>query len=103
MNVRTELRRAPTWWVLAAVVVALVVLTAKGAGLVILATVMLVERLVAVVLVVLTWVDGHPAIVPDRRGRHPGRGAWLHPALRCLDRVVVRAEEASDLSLIDRR
>jgi hypothetical protein len=57
VNVRTELRQAPTWWVLAAVVVALVVLTAKGAGLVILATVMLVERLVAVVLVVLTWVD----------------------------------------------
>ena len=25
------------------------------------------------------------ALVPDRRGRLPGRGAYLHPDLRCLD------------------
>ena len=25
------------------------------------------------------------ALVPDHRGRLPGRGAYLHPDLRCLD------------------
>jgi hypothetical protein len=29
-------------------------------------------------------VEGE-ALVPDRRGRLPGRGAYLHPDLRCLD------------------
>jgi predicted RNA-binding protein YlxR (DUF448 family) len=24
-------------------------------------------------------------LVPDERGRLPGRGAWLHPRLACLD------------------
>lgn len=24
-------------------------------------------------------------LVPDERGRLPGRGAWLHPRLDCLD------------------
>jgi uncharacterized protein len=26
-----------------------------------------------------------PVLTPDRRGRLPGRGAYLHPDLRCLD------------------
>jgi predicted RNA-binding protein YlxR (DUF448 family) len=29
-------------------------------------------------------VEGE-ALVPDHRGRLPGRGAYLHPDLRCLD------------------
>ncbi|TAK68073.1 MAG: YlxR family protein [Actinomycetota bacterium] len=28
--------------------------------------------------------------VPDRRGRLPGRGAYLHPDIRCLDLAVRR-------------
>ena len=28
---------------------------------------------------------GVPLLVPDERGRLPGRGAWLHPRLDCLD------------------
>ncbi|HSK27136.1 MAG TPA: YlxR family protein [Jiangellales bacterium] len=28
---------------------------------------------------------GGPAVVPDPRGRLPGRGAYLHPVPRCLD------------------
>ncbi|GAA4710987.1 hypothetical protein GCM10023215_61370 [Pseudonocardia yuanmonensis] len=34
-------------------------------------------------------VDG--ALVPDPRGRHPGRGAWVHPAAECLDRAERRS------------
>ena len=26
-----------------------------------------------------------PMLTPDRRGKLPGRGAYLHPDLRCLD------------------
>ena len=40
--------------------------------------------------VALTWADGRPVIVPDRRARIPGRGAWLHPVLRCLDQAERR-------------
>ncbi|WP_446665533.1 YlxR family protein [Flexivirga sp. B27] len=29
-------------------------------------------------------------LVPDERGRLPGRGAWLHPRLDCLDLAVQR-------------
>lgn len=29
-------------------------------------------------------------VVPDPRGRMPGRGAYLHPALVCLDLAVRR-------------
>ncbi|MGH8777407.1 MAG: YlxR family protein [Jiangellaceae bacterium] len=30
------------------------------------------------------------ALVPDRRGRLPGRGAYVHPDPRCLDLAVRR-------------
>jgi len=29
--------------------------------------------------------DDVAVLVPDVRGRLPGRGAWLHPRLACLD------------------
>lgn len=29
-------------------------------------------------------------LVPDERGRLPGRGAWLHPRLDCLEKAVQR-------------
>ena len=34
------------------------------------------------VLLRVVAVDG--AVIPDLRGRLPGRGAWLHPDLECL-------------------
>lgn len=67
----TQLRSAPTGWAVAAVVVALVVLAAKSAGLVVLAAILLVERLVAVVLVVLAWADEQTS---DRAGLPPLAG-----------------------------
>jgi predicted RNA-binding protein YlxR (DUF448 family) len=35
--------------------------------------------------VVVAEVDGVLSVVPDPRRRQPGRGASLHPDLRCLD------------------
>ncbi|MDP9417847.1 MAG: YlxR family protein [Actinomycetota bacterium] len=35
--------------------------------------------------VVVGRVDGQVRVVPDPRHRLPGRGAWLHPDLRCLE------------------
>lgn len=29
-------------------------------------------------------------LVPDERGRLPGRGAWLHPRPDCLEQAVQR-------------
>ncbi|HON73724.1 MAG: YlxR family protein [Candidatus Lutibacillus vidarii] len=29
--------------------------------------------------------SGTASVVPDVRGRLPGRGAWLHPTLECLE------------------
>lgn len=52
-----QLRRARTWPALLAVAVALVVLVVKATGLVVLAGLLLAERLVAVVLVVVAWAD----------------------------------------------
>ena len=34
--------------------------------------------------VVVAEVDGVPAVVPDPRGRLPGRGASVHPVAECL-------------------
>ncbi|MFR9804334.1 YlxR family protein [Pseudonocardia sp. RS010] len=34
-------------------------------------------------------MDG--ALVPDPRGRRPGRGAWVHPVAGCLDRAERRS------------
>ncbi|MDP9392997.1 MAG: YlxR family protein [Actinomycetota bacterium] len=34
---------------------------------------------------VVSEVDGAPSVVPDHRGRLPGRGAWVHPVPSCLD------------------
>ena len=34
--------------------------------------------------------EGNPAVVPDPRRRLPGRGAWLHPDIACLDLAVRR-------------
>ncbi|WP_235950308.1 YlxR family protein [Phycicoccus flavus] len=31
-----------------------------------------------------------PAVVPDPGRRRPGRGAWLHPSVSCLDLAVRR-------------
>ncbi|MDN5804892.1 MAG: YlxR family protein [Microlunatus sp.] len=33
---------------------------------------------------------GVSLLVPDERGRLPGRGAWLHPKLDCLELAVTR-------------
>jgi predicted RNA-binding protein YlxR (DUF448 family) len=35
--------------------------------------------------VVAVGVPLHPEVVPDPRGRMPGRGAYVHPDPRCLD------------------
>ena len=34
--------------------------------------------------------DGGPVVVPDPESRRPGRGAWLHPDVSCLDLAVRR-------------
>jgi predicted RNA-binding protein YlxR (DUF448 family) len=34
--------------------------------------------------------DGGPVVVPDPERRRPGRGAWLHPDVSCLDLAVRR-------------
>ena len=34
--------------------------------------------------------DGIPVVVPDPERRRPGRGAWLHPVVSCLDQAVRR-------------
>ena len=34
--------------------------------------------------------DGIPVVLPDPERRRPGRGAWLHPDLSCLDLAVRR-------------
>ncbi|MBA2699507.1 MAG: YlxR family protein [Nocardioidaceae bacterium] len=34
--------------------------------------------------------DSPRAVVPDERGRTPGRGAHLHPSPRCLDQAERR-------------
>jgi uncharacterized protein len=33
---------------------------------------------------------GEPQVVVDARGNLPGRGAWIHPGLACLDLAVRR-------------
>jgi len=35
-------------------------------------------------------VDGRPAVVPDPVAMAPGRGAHLHPTIRCYDLAVKR-------------
>ncbi|MCE1180162.1 MAG: YlxR family protein [Micrococcales bacterium] len=37
-----------------------------------------------------TGVTGTPRLVPDPQHRLPGRGAWLHPRVACLDLAVRR-------------
>ncbi|MFQ6170312.1 YlxR family protein [Oryzobacter sp. R7] len=34
--------------------------------------------------------DGRPVVVPDPERARPGRGAWLHPTVSCLDLAVRR-------------
>jgi uncharacterized protein len=34
--------------------------------------------------------DGNLVVLPDPEHRRPGRGAWLHPDLSCLDLAVRR-------------
>ncbi len=34
--------------------------------------------------------DGGPVVVPDPERRRPGRGAWLHPGVSCLDLALRR-------------
>jgi predicted RNA-binding protein YlxR (DUF448 family) len=35
-------------------------------------------------------VNGQYAVTVDTAGRHPGRGAWLHPDPRCLSAAIRR-------------
>ncbi|HMM95660.1 YlxR family protein [Phycicoccus sp.] len=39
----------------------------------------------ALLRVVLGQGESGPAVVPDPGRRRPGRGAWLHPSVSCLD------------------
>ncbi|MGO1167123.1 MAG: YlxR family protein [Janibacter sp.] len=41
-------------------------------------------------IVAVTDERGRPSVVPDPRRRMPGRGAWLHPDIACLDLAVRR-------------
>ena len=34
--------------------------------------------------------NGQPAVSVDTAGSHPGRGAWLHPDVRCLTVAIRR-------------
>ena len=45
--------------------------------------------------------DGHPAVVPDPRGRAAGRGAHLHPTTECLEQAVRRRAFARALRVQD--
>jgi predicted RNA-binding protein YlxR (DUF448 family) len=55
--------------------------------------------------------DGRSVVVPDPRRTAPGRGAWLHPDLACLDLArrrsafgrALRVAGPVDLSGIDRQ
>ncbi len=44
----------------------------------------------ALLRVVLEVGEHGPTVVPDPERRRPGRGAWLHPAVSCLDLAVRR-------------
>jgi uncharacterized protein len=46
--------------------------------------------------------DGHPAVVPDPRGRADGRGAHLHPTAECLEQAVRRRAFGRALRVQDR-
>lgn len=49
---------------------------------------------------VAAGADGPPwVVVPDERGRMPGRGAHLHPRQGCLDQAVRRKAFARALRL----
>jgi len=37
-----------------------------------------------------TGADGIAVVLPDPERRLPGRGAWLHPGLSCLELAVRR-------------
>ena len=41
-------------------------------------------------IVAVTDDRGHTTAAPDPRKRLPGRGAWLHPDIACLDLAVRR-------------
>lgn len=42
---------------------------------------------------------GMAVLAPDERVRLPGRGAWLHPSLDCLDKAIQRRTFARALRL----
>ncbi len=44
----------------------------------------------ALLRVVLGQGEHGPSVVPDPERRRPGRGAWLHPSVSCLDLAVRR-------------
>ncbi|MBD5831487.1 YlxR family protein [Janibacter melonis] len=48
------------------------------------------SRSILLRVVAETHPDGLTVLVPDPRRRAPGRGAWLHPDLRCFDLAVRR-------------
>ncbi|MEB3032743.1 YlxR family protein [[Mycobacterium] nativiensis] len=38
----------------------------------------------------MSTTNGNGAVVVDRAGNQPGRGAWLHPAPECLQAAIRR-------------
>jgi len=46
------------------------------------------ERTAAIELLRVVVVEG--VIVPDPRRRMPGRGAWVHPDMACVDLAIRR-------------
>ncbi|MGV0992719.1 MAG: YlxR family protein [Mycobacterium sp.] len=60
------------------------------------------ERELAVELlrmVAVPTVTGPTAVTVDTSGRHPGRGAWLHPDDRCLAAAIRRRAFARALRI----
>jgi len=41
-------------------------------------------------VVAVSTENGNGAVIIDRAGNQPGRGAWLHPAAECLHAAIRR-------------
>lgn len=57
LETRTRLREAPGWWTALAVVVALLALATKATALLVVALVVLIERLAVLLMAAVTWCD----------------------------------------------
>jgi predicted RNA-binding protein YlxR (DUF448 family) len=59
------------------------------------------KRELAVELLRVVAVDGNgdPAVTVDQARKLPGRGAWLHPDLQCLDAAIRRRAFARALRI----